>query len=124
MNQHRPSPLITDRVWGRTEVEGFGSFKDVKLHPGGAREWDWDETGTRHSPGIQFADVEEILEHGATVVVLTTGVLGRLKVQPETLSTLHEKGVTVHVKRTPDPVRLYNELRETVPVGALIHSTC
>ncbi len=37
---------------------------------GGGREWDWDETGTRHSPGNQPAD-EEFLAHGATAVVLS-----------------------------------------------------
>ena len=124
MNQNPQSPQITKRVWGRIDVEGYEAFKDVKLYPGGARAWHWEETGTRHSPGIQSADVAELLEYGATVVVLTTGVLGRLKVPSETLNVLQTQGVTVHVKRTPEAVRLYNELRETVPVGALIHSTC
>lgn len=58
------SPRITDFVWGRISV-GDRVFKDAKLWPGGAREWDWTETGTRHEPGIQPADVAELLEHGA-----------------------------------------------------------
>ncbi|HEY54453.1 MAG TPA: hypothetical protein G4N94_13465 [Caldilineae bacterium] len=124
MSQHPPSPRITGRAWGRIDVEGYDSFKDVKLYPGGARAWRWEETGTSHAPGVQFVDVEELLAHGATVVVLTTGVLGRLKVQPETLQALAEQGITVFVKRTPKAVQLYNELRETAAVGALIHSTC
>lgn len=124
MNQHLNSPRITGRAWGRINVESYDSFKDVKLYPGGARAWRWDETGTHHAPGIQPADVEELLERGATVVVLTTGVLGRLKVQPETLQMLEKRGIKVHVERTPQAVMLYNELRETEPVGALIHSTC
>jgi hypothetical protein len=47
------------------EVEGHPPFKDAKVFPGGAREWDWRETGTRHVPGIQPADVQELIEHGA-----------------------------------------------------------
>ena len=65
------SPRISTISWGRMEVEGLGEGKDFKLWPGGGRTWDWNETGTRHDPGIQPADVEELLEHGSQVVVLS-----------------------------------------------------
>ena len=117
------SPRITRVSWGRLEVE-YGSFKDAKLFPGGSREWDWNETGTRHVPGIQPSDVEELLERGATVVVLSRGFEERLRVRPETLRMLEDEGVPVHVEQTQEAVRLYNELREHEKVGALIHSTC
>lgn len=99
-------------------------YRDAKLYPGGAREWDWNETGTQHRPGIQPADVEELLEHGATVVVLSQGMYGQLEVCPETLGLLNERGATTHVLRTEQAVRLYNELRETEHVGGLFHTTC
>jgi hypothetical protein len=67
------------------------AFKDAKLFPGGAREWDWSETGTAHVPGIQPTDVTELLEHGATVVVLSKGVYERLRVCPETLKMLSDR---------------------------------
>jgi hypothetical protein len=51
------SPRISHLSWGHIEVEGHPPFKDAKIFPGGAREWDWRETGTRHVPGIQPADV-------------------------------------------------------------------
>jgi hypothetical protein len=118
------SPWILQRSWGRLEVEGLGTFKDAKLYPGGGREWDWRETGTRHVPGIQAADVAELLEHGAEVVVLSKGVLERLQVCPETLSLLERKGLPAHVLPTEAAVRLYNELAATQKVGGLFHSTC
>ena len=117
------SPRVTDLAWGRLEVEGSTS-KDAKLFPGGARAWDWNETGTNHEPGIQPADVEELLERGATTVVLSKGFHERLGVTPETLRMLEERGVAAHVRQTEEAIRLYNELRETEKVGALIHSTC
>jgi len=118
------TPQITSLSWGRIETEGGVSFKDAKIFPGGAREWDWRETGTSHSPGIQPADVEELLEHGATTVVLARGVWGRLKVRPETLQALERRGIAVHVLKTKDAVRLFNELREREAVGGLFHTTC
>jgi hypothetical protein len=106
------------------EIEGHPTFKDAKLFPGGARAWDWRETGTEHTPGIQPADVEELLEHGASVVVLAQGMTGRLQIAPETLSMLKSKGIPAHVLGTEEAVRTYNELSETEPVGGLFHSTC
>src|SRR6476619_5932664 len=86
MRQEKPdSPRISHLSWGRIEVEGHLPFKDAKIFPGGAREWDWRETRTRHVPGIQPADVQELIEHGARTVVLSKGVLERLQVCPETL---------------------------------------
>ena len=125
MEQEASSPKVTHLSWGRLEVEGEDSpFKDAKLFPGGAREWDWRETGTNHEPGIQPADVEELLEHGATTVVLSKGHHERLQVTSETLRLLEGRGVSAHVRQTEEAVDLYNELRETEKVGALIHSTC
>ena len=118
------SPRISALSWGRIEVDSLGVYKDLTIYPGGAREWDWNETGTRHSPGIQPADVQELLSRGVSVVVLGVGMLGRLKVQDETLEILRGEGIAVHVLRTKGAVGLYNELREREPVGALFHSTC
>jgi hypothetical protein len=99
------SPRILHLSWGRLEVAGR-------------------ETGTRHEPGIQPADVTELLEHGAEVVVLAKGVLERLQVCPETLDLLKNKGIPVHVLPTEDAIRLYNELAGKHKVGGLFHSTC
>ncbi len=123
--QETRSPRITHLSWGRLEVEGQSSpFKDAKLFPGGAREWDWKETGTRHEPGIQPADVQELLEHGATAVVLSKGFYERLQVGRETLRELEERNVPVHVAQTEEAAKLYIELSGRERVGALIHSTC
>ncbi|MGH7557922.1 MAG: Mth938-like domain-containing protein [Gemmatimonadota bacterium] len=120
-----PSPRIEGLEWGRIEVEGARApYKDAKLWPGGSREWDWNETGTRHEPGVQPADVEELLEHGATTVVLSRGIQRRLRVRADTLEMLEERGVRSHVVQTLEAVRLYNELREREAVGGLFHSTC
>jgi len=118
------SPRISHLSWGRLEVERRPAFKDAKLVPGGAREWDWSETGTAHVPGIQPSDVTELLEHGATVVVLTKGVHERLRVCPETLKLRSDRGIAVHVLQTEEAVGVYNRLVETDRVGGLFHSTC
>lgn len=117
-------PKIVAISWGRMEVDGLAPGKDFKLYPGGGREWDWSETGTRHSPGIQPEDVEELLRHGADTIVLSRGMESRLEVDPRTLKLLEERGVAVRVAETLRAVELYNSLADTQPVGGLFHSTC
>ena len=119
------SPQVTHFSWGHVDVEGYSkSFRDVKLYPGGAREWDWNETGTHHNPGIQPADVQELLDNGAKVVVLSKGVDEQLQVCPETLQMLEQKGIRAYVLQSEAAIERYNELRQAERVGALIHSTC
>ncbi|MFC6018567.1 HAD-IA family hydrolase [Plantactinospora solaniradicis] len=118
------SPRILEVSWGRMVVDGLGEDKDFKLYPGGGRPWDWTETGTRHEPGIQPADVEELLANGATRVVLSEGFDGVLRVDPATLRFLAERDVEVYVAPTGEAVELYNTLATREPVGGLFHSTC
>jgi len=106
------------------EIDGYAPFKDAKVYPGGAREWDWRETGTHHVPGIQSADVQELVDNGAEVVVLSAGILNYLRVCPETLRLLEQKGITTHVLQTEKAVSLYNRLCKKERVGGLFHSTC
>lgn len=125
MTQTPRSPKILALSWGHMEIDGIGAGKDFKLFPGGGRAWDWDETGTRHVPGIQPADVEELLAHGATTVVLSRGMEQRLEVDPPTLAMLEERSITVHIRGTREAAKLYNELAESAAqVGGLFHSTC
>ena len=107
------------------DVDGIGAGKDFKLWPGGGRRWDWRETGTHHEPGIQPADLEELLEHGSEVVVLSRGMELRLQTAPDTLELLRDRGVAVHVEETNAAVGLYNELvAGGALAGGLFHSTC
>jgi hypothetical protein len=119
-----PSPLISHISWGRMDIEGVGSGKDFKLFPGGGRPWNWNETGTEHVPGIQPADVAELLEHGSEVIVLTRGMQLMLQTCPETLEMLRKRGIAVHIEETRAAVALYNQLAKQHAVGGLFHSTC
>ncbi len=119
------SPHIEHVSWGRMTVAGIGDGKDFKLWPGGGRAWDWSETGTRHEPGIQPSDIEELLDHGSEAVVLSRGMLLRLRTCAETLELLRRRGVRVHVAATREAAQIYNDLAaDGAAVGGLFHSTC
>ena len=120
--------VITEFSWGNMEVSIDGqtrSFKDCKLWPGGGREWNWGETDTHHSPGIQPADLDEVLAQNVEVMVLACGVFGRLGVTAEAKALLREHEIPYHIKKTKQAVALFNQLsQDGKRVGGLFHSTC
>ena len=115
---------ITDFRWGRIEDASGRVFKDARLFPGGAEEWDWRKTGTRHVPGIQIADLEDLLALDPTVVILTRGVDLVLQVPQATIDFVRSKGPEVLVLQTEQAVVEYNRRVATERVIALVHSTC
>ena len=107
------------------EVDGIGVGKDFKLWPGGGREWDWRETDTHHVPGIQPADVRELLDKGSQTVVLSRGMLLMLQTCQETLDLLEENNIPVHIAETKAAAEIYCGLvLDGAAVGGLFHSTC
>lgn len=119
------SPLIERIRWGEIEVEKLGIGKDFKLYPGGGRVWNWRETNTHHVPGIQVADIEELLQNNSQEIVLSRGMLLKLEVDSETTVYLKQVGVQFHVMETKMAAEFYNHLaRQNVMVGGLFHSTC
>jgi hypothetical protein len=115
VNSRNSSPRIKHVSWDRLEVEGKAEpYKDAKLFPGGSRDWNWRETGTGHNPGIQVVDVQELLDHGARVVVLSRGIAECLHVPRETLDFLNERQITAHVsdKGSRGPLQQTRENRK------------
>ena len=119
------SPAITHLEWGIIEVDDLGKHKDVKLWPGGGRPWDWSETNTHHVPGIQVADIAELIDHGAEVVVLSRGMELVLKTCPESVNWLDTHCLEHHISETREAAQLYNRLAmQGIAVAGLFHSTC
>ncbi len=118
------SPKITSFSWGHLETSDGNSFKDAKLFPGGSEEWDWNETGTQHVPGIQPADVQTLLDHDCEIIILSKGVNERLQTKEETKQMLEDRKLDYRILQTEEAISQYNDLAESKKVGALIHSTC
>ncbi|XP_058042536.1 mth938 domain-containing protein [Ahaetulla prasina] len=120
------SPEIASLSWGRMTVRGCPTtYKDCKVWPGGSRTWDWRETGTDHIPGVQPADVKEVLEKGVKTLVIGRGMSEALQVPPATVEYLKKQGIDVKVLQTEMAVKEYNTLAsQGVRVGGVFHSTC
>jgi len=118
------SPKIVHISWGSMEIEGNIKGKDFILYPGGAEPWDWNVSDTNHGNGIQVIDVEKILEKGAKKIILSQGMVGRLRVSREVIGLLEQASIEYEILKTKKAVEEYNRLCEKEPVGGLFHSTC
>lgn len=100
-------------------------FRDCKIRPYGASEWRWEETGNHHVPGIQPADIRDILADHPDVMILTRGILLRLKICPEAEELLNMSGVERYFTETRRAVRLYNRLADQGKrIGGVFRTTC
>jgi hypothetical protein len=119
------SPIVSHLSWGEMSIEGVGIGCDFKLFPGGGRDWNWSETNTHHRPGIQIADVSELLENKCEVIVLSRGIQSRLQTCPDVFDFLSKKNIGVYVAETKAAVEVYNLFASRgIKVGGLFHSTC
>lgn len=129
---HLSNPLITDLSWGKIQVQHVdGSLHtyenktcDCKISPSGSRVWNWKDTDTHHNPGVQPADVTELLTD-ADIIIITRGMDGILQVKPETIAYLNAHNKQAIVQLTRDAVKTYNQLaKEGKRVAGVFHSTC
>ncbi|XP_059362934.1 mth938 domain-containing protein [Carassius carassius] len=120
------SPEIASLSWGHIRVKGCStSYKDCKVWPGGSRAWDWRETGTDHYPGVQPADLEEVLRKGVQMLIIGRGMSEALQVPPSTLDYVKKQGVDIRLFQTEQAVKEYNALvGQGAKVGGVFHSTC
>lgn len=118
------NPSIASFRWGQIVDASGRVFKDARLFPGGAEEWDWRRTGTRHDPGIQAADLADLLAAKPDMIILSRGVDLVLRVPQATIDFAREHARSVLVLQSAEAVAAYNRVVMSERVVALIHSTC
>jgi hypothetical protein len=111
--------------WGEVIDSDGAVFKDVRMSPSRSEAWDWRRTGTRHVPGIQVADLEDLLAGSdAPTVILSRGVDLVLQVPQATIDFARARGHEVLVLQSEEAVAEYNRRIEREGVVLLLHSTC
>lgn len=128
--------LIESIRWGQIEVNDKGVkkiYKDMKISPNIVEEWDWNVNKTRHNPGIQIADVVDLIGNDdhlrkkdqIDTFILTRGMERKLQVMPDTIKFLDDKGINIIIMETSDAVKTYNMMtNHGYKVAGLFHSTC
>ena len=82
-------------------------------------DW-WRKSGHR----LCLGDIQEILRFKPETLVVGTGALGVLKVQPEVVQHLQSQGIELIVKNTKTAVQVFNRLVTRKNVVGAFHLTC
>lgn len=106
------NPTVLSHKWGSITVLYNGKvsiYRDCKLFPGGSKEWDWKETGTRHNPGIQVADLYDIEKYidNNTVIILSRGVSKVLNITRGIIDYLKNNNYEYIIEQTDNAINLY-----------------
>ncbi|XP_059976550.1 uncharacterized protein LOC132503774 [Mesoplodon densirostris] len=111
---------------GQMKVPGSTKIcKACKVRPGGSQAWDWRETRTECSPGVQPTDVQEAVEKGVLTLVIGQGMSEASKVPSSTVEYLRKQGIDVRVLQTEQALKEENALvTQGIRVGGVFHSTC
>lgn len=108
--------------FGKIQIDGKTYSSDVLVWPGGVDDSWWRREG--HDLCLQ--DLEKLLARELDALVIGTGANGVMKVRDEVLQQIKRSVPRVHVARTDEACRKFNELAEQqdVKAGAALHLTC
>jgi hypothetical protein len=112
---------IDSYSFGRIVIDGTEHTSDVIIYPDRLDASWWRREGHLLAP----EDLSGVFAYAPGVLVIGTGHDGVMRVPPQTVEAVREKGIEVHIARTGDAVKLFNRLqREDVRVVAALHLTC
>ena len=114
---------ITDYSFGRITVDGQTYTSDVIIHGDDINDKWWRDTGHR----LAVTDLADVVQDRPEVLIVGTGHSGQMEVPEQVRHDIQSYGIELHVLRTGDAVRIYNELsQERGPenVAAALHLTC
>ncbi|MGQ9561192.1 MAG: Mth938-like domain-containing protein [Candidatus Oleimicrobiaceae bacterium] len=107
--------------FGRMVVDGKTYDRDLIIRPEGVLANWWRKEGHK----LQPTDIEAVLkEDELAVLVVGTGKYGLMKVLPETVKWLQERGVELVAARTDAAVERFNALAQGKRVVGAFHLTC
>jgi hypothetical protein len=115
---------VDDYTFGRITVAGKTCTSDVIMRPESMRDGWWRKTG--HS--LCLADLEEILSDPPRRLLVGRGHDDRMKVPPDVVEALTERGIEVRSMPTGEAVALWNRWLDaegtTLNAVAALHLTC
>ncbi|MFW6115633.1 MAG: Mth938-like domain-containing protein [Chloroflexota bacterium] len=115
-----PQPHVESYNFGHMVVDGQEHTNDLILLPDRVIPNWWCDQGHRLSAG----DLEQVVDAQPEVLVVGTGASGVMDVPAETRRAVEEAGIELHVARTGQAWKRYNQLQEERPTAGAFHLTC
>jgi len=113
--------MIDSFSFGTMQIDGRQYTSDLIIYPDGTVQDGWWRV-KGHS--LSLPDIAGLLDKKPNVIIVGTGVNGRMKPDEHLYSYLEEKGIEFLVGDNEVAVKWYNELKASGNVGACIHLFC
>lgn len=111
---------IEEYAFGSITVGGKSYTSDVIIYPDRIEAPWWRKEGHL----LQGDDLKEALTSSPEAIIIGTGAYGHMHVREKTISELRSKGIEVHVAKTAEAVKLFNEISRGKKTVACLHLTC
>jgi len=113
---------IEEYQFGSITIDGQSYTSDVIISPDGVDATWWRERGHE----LSVKDLEPVLAAKPDILIIGTGESGCVKVLPEAAELMRRRCAQVHVLKTAQACRRFNELvaGESRRVVAALHLTC
>ncbi|RLF20081.1 MAG: hypothetical protein DRZ82_03505 [Thermoprotei archaeon] len=114
-------PRVEHYEFGKIVINGKIFNRDVIIFPDRIIDNWWRKEG--HS--LCMDDIRDVLTYNPEILVIGTGYYGLMRVPEDVIKSLRERGIEVHVAKTKEACRIFNELIEKGKrVVAALHLTC
>ena len=113
--------MIDSFSFGTMQIDGRQYTSDLIIYPDGTIQNGW-WRARGHS--LSLSDIAGLVDKKPNVIIVGTGVNGRM--QPDALlhAYLEEQGIEFLVGNNDVAVKWYNELKASGTVGACFHLSC
>ena len=113
--------MIEKSDFGSIQIDGQTYNTDIIIYPDGRIADNW---WRRHGHRLSFEDIESLVSADPEVIVIGTGVYGRMLPEAGLEKTLTERGIELVLGATAEAVSHFNRLQSSRKVGAGFHLTC
>ena len=113
--------MIEKSAFGTIQIHGKQYTTDILIYPDGRIVETW-WRGNGHQ--LAFEDLGNLVSTEPEVIVIGTGVYGRMQPEPGLETALKTRGITLLMDVTADAVAHFNRLRSPRKTGAGFHLTC
>jgi hypothetical protein len=112
--------MIDNYCFGKITVDGIEYQKDIIIFPDHIMpEW-WREKG--HS--LAISDLKDVIAAHPRVLVIGTGMFGRMRIPHKIKATLAAAGIEVIAEKTELACKIYNQKIAEGDIIAALHLTC
>lgn len=113
--------MIEKSDFGSIQVDGKRYTTDIIIYPDGRVVDNW---WRKHGHRLSLADIEDLIAAEPELIVIGSGVYGRMLPETGLEEALHVRGIALMMDATGNAITRFNDLQATHRVGGGFHLTC